>query len=771
MAVPTRVVKTWGPTFLQQKKLIMQKLLVFFALVVLRVECVDAQRQFVYQDSTQPVQARVDDLIKRLSIAEKCDQLRSQLVFLPNYAEHRNYAVGNFRNIGHFMHEDFAKSPGTCAAAINEDTRRSIAASRFGIPVLQHGEALHGAQWGMATMFPQCIGLAASFDDSVVFCVGEIVAQELRAVGVRQVYAPVINIARDPRWGRMQETYGEDVFLTSRMGVAYTRALQSGGVIATLKHFVDNYGAAGHDSYASDNSWRVLREVYLEPFRACVVEGGAGGVMAAYNSVDGLPSSSSAVLLDSILRKEWGFRGIVVSDYGGVDGVNSAHHTAATPQEAQAQSLQAGLDVMLANGYRDLPGLLAAGRISELDVDRSLRHVLTAKFQLGLFDHPFVDTGAANQLVRNVAHRALAFAAACETMVLLKNGNFVLPLADTQVKRIGVFGPAANVLSLGDYSGPIGGWKGEGGVTPFQGLVNRLRGKAEVVLYTPGTDAAAFARSCDLLIYFATIQEGEGKDRSHLELPSVETTAAQSSDHALIVDSKTGTAIREDQEQMILTLTATGIKTVVVLQNGAPIDIRRWMNKVDAILEAWYPGEQGGAAIAATLFGDVNPAGRLPVSWPKHVGQVPLYYAVKPSGRGNEYSDDDGKPLFPFGFGLSYTHFEYGNLVLPQTLKRAQDLQVRVTVTNTGAVAGDEVVQVYVGHEFTSVVEPIKELKAFKRVRLLPGESKEVVLTLPYRSFGIWNKDLRFVVEPGAVDLSIGRDAASEVLTGRLRIE
>ena len=726
------------------------------------------QKPVLYKDSSRSISVRVDDLISRMTLEEKIAQLQSQLLFFPRYAQGRDFTVGHVRNIAHFMHEKGPSTPGACAAAINEDTRKSIAANRLRIPVLQHGEALHGAQWGMATVFPQCIGLAATFNDNLIYRVGEAVASELRAVGVRQVYAPVINIARDPRWGRMQETYGEDVHLTSRMGIAYTKALQQGGVIATLKHFVDNYGAGGHDSYASETSWRTLREVYLEPFRACIQEGGAGGVMAAYNSVDGVPCSSNSVLLNDILRKEWGFRGLVVSDYGGVDGVYRVHQTAASLQNAELQSLQAGLDVMLANGYRGLPDLIKTGKLPEENIDSSVRRVLTAKFELGLFDHPYVDTAEASRVVRSTAHRALALEAARETMTLLKNDRNTLPLVENMVKRIGVFGPGANTLNMGDYTGPLGGWKGEGAITPYEGLVQRLKRKAEVVLYQQGSDALALARTCDVLIYFATIQEGEAHDRSRLTLPSVNTGQAESSDHAIVIDGKAGTDIQEDQEKMIETLAASGHKTIVVLQNGAPIDIQHWIGQVGAVLEAWYPGEQGGTAIAEAMFGDIDPGGRLPVTWPRHVGQVPIYYAVKPSGRSNTYSDDDGKPMFPFGFGLSYTDFKYSNLVAPETVNG--DTSIRMTITNTGNRSGDEVVQLYLHQDLAEVVRPIKELKAFKRVTLAPGESREVVLTLPYRSFGYWCKQLKFVIEPSTFTLYISRDASTDLLKARLKV-
>jgi len=731
-----------------------------------------SQKKYPYQDATLPVEKRVDDLMGRMSPEEKIFQLQSQMKFMKEYKD-RDFRVGNVRNIGHFMHID-AKEPvpaSACAEAINADTRKSIEASRWGIPVLQHGEALHGAQWGNATCFPQSIGMAATFDDEFYFHEGQVVAKELRAVGVRQVLAPVVNISRDPRWGRTEESYGEDVYLVSRMGVAYTKALEQGGIIATPKHFADNYSDAGHDSYASNNSWRVLREVFLEPFRACFVEGGARSVMAAYNSIDGVPCHANKVLLNDILRDEWGFKGFVVSDYSGVKGVYSAHKIAGSYPEAQALCLEAGLDVDLPRGYPDLPELVKNGRISEKQIDESVRRVLTCKFQLGLFDQPYVDATEADRIVRCPEHKQLALEAARKVMTLLKNRDNALPLSDKKIKRVGMFGPAADVLSLGDYAGPYGGWKGNDAPTPYQALTERLKGKAEVILYQPGTDVTSLAKSCDVVIFFGAIKEGEGDDRSLLTLPSQPMQAAQSLDHAIIVDAGEKNIINVDQEKMIENLADSGTKTIVVLQNGSTIDIRNWIDKVDALLEAWYPGEQGAIAIAGTLFGDNNPGGRLPFSWARHAGQLPVYYSIKPSGRGYAYSDDDGKPMFPFGFGLSYTTFEYSGLVLPSEVKKDGTAEVKFTLKNTGKVKGDEVVQLYLHDESASVVRPVRELKAFKRVTLGPGESKQVVLTLPYRSFGCWNRELKFGVEPGGFKVFIGRNATDTQLEGLLNIQ
>ncbi|HJJ92652.1 MAG TPA: glycoside hydrolase family 3 C-terminal domain-containing protein [Methanocorpusculum sp.] len=732
-----------------------------------------------YLNPQLPVERRVEDLISRMSIEEKVNQLQSQLTFLDEYKD-RKWEVGHFRNIAHFVHNtpEGPVSPSECARIINEDTEKSINANRWGIPVLQNGEAIHTAMWGVTTCFPHSISMAASFDDELYYTVGEAVARETRAVGVRQVFAPVVNVVRDPRWGRTQESYGEDPFLNARMGIAWTKAMQDNGVIATPKHFVDNYGDGGHDSFASGTSWRVLREVFLEPFRACVQEGGAGSIMTSYNSVDGVPATANKVLLTDILRNEWGFKGFTVSDYSSMPGINWVHRTANSQIEAQAQAFEAGMDVGLGFGdiasYSHLLDLVKSGRITEDAVDRSLRRILTAKFELGLFEEPYVDVKEADNIVKCKKHRELALESARRVMTLLKNENNTLPLSEKDVKRIGVFGPASNVLSTGDYSGPSGGINGNfitDGVTPYMALKERMKGRGTVLLHTGSEDVSEMAKSCDVVIFFAAIQEGEGKDRSRLTLPERKISAPEIFKHAdQIVDSVDQHSFEIDQEAMIDELSRSGVKTVVVLLNGSVVDMTKWIDKVDAVLEAWYPGEQGGTAIVETLFGDNNPGGRLPISWVRHAGQIPVYYYFKPSGRGYKYIDDDGKPLFPFGYGLSYTTFEYSDLIVPDRVNVNGDTKVYVTVKNTGMVDGDEVVQLYIRDECASVVRPLKELKAFKRVSLKPGETRQVELVLPYRSFGLWNKDLEFVVEPGVFIVMIGKNAEEILLKDTIEV-
>jgi len=691
--------------------------------------------------------------MKRMSVEEKVAQISAQLLHGDQFATDRNYKLGHIRNVGHFMAN---ASPKTVAEAINEDTRKSMEASRWGIPVLQHGEALHGAQWGNATCFPQSIAMGATFDEDLYSRVGQVVAQELRAVGVRQVYAPVINITRDQRWGRGQESYGEDVLLNSRMGVAYVKALEEGGVVATPKHFVDNYGEGGHDSFPSITSWRVLREVYLEPFRACVQEGGARGIMSAYNSVDGIPASCNPKLLKDILKDEWGFKGYVVSDYDAVGIVQRHHKLAETEEDALALCLNNGLDLQLHVTHPGLLGKVQDGSISQKVLDEAVRRVLTIKFELGLFDEPYVEPEKADGIVRSPEHRELAYESACKAMTLLKNDG-ILPLKGGY--RIGLYGPAADALNLGDYSGDYAGWHGEGAITPYEGLKQAYDGQ---VLLNPDP------RSCDVLLFFPSITEEEGMDRSSFRLPSARVQRKETD--AVIIGAQQYQAVIMDQEKVLRDLLATGKPVIAVLHNGADIDITDWVDDVHAVLEAWYPGEQGGRAVADVLTGTVNPGGRLPFSWVRSIGQNPYYYSIKPSGRGYGYVENDGSPLFPFGYGLSYTTFEYSDFQLPEKLAAGSSLKAKVTVTNTGSVAGDEVVQLYAHDELASVVRPMKELVAFKRVSLAPGESKEVELEVPYRRFALWDAQMKQRVEEGWFELWLGRNAQDKVTEGRVYV-
>ena len=727
--------------------------------------------KFPYQNPKLPISQRVEDLMSRMSLEEKVNQMSAQLLFMDKFYEERDYTKGHVRNVAHFLWAgNLPNDAKSAAQRINEDTKLSMEANRWGIPVLQHGEALHGAQWGNATCFPQSISMAATFDTDLYHQVALVIAKELRAVGVRQVYAPVVNISRDQRWGRAQESYGEDVLMNSAFGVAYVKALEGSGVVTTPKHYVDNYGEGGHDSYPSPTSWRVLREVYLEPFRACFQEGGSRSVMSAYNSIDGVPVSCNERLLNQILRDEWGFDGYVVCDYGAVSLLKDGHFMAETHEDALAMSINSGLDLELMNTHKNILNLVKEGKISEETVNESVRRILKIKFELGLFEDPFVNEKKAAEIVRCDEHKALAEKAARKCMTLLKN-NGILPLDGEKINKIGIYGPGANQVCLGDYSGPYGGWRGEGAVNAYQGIQKAFEGKAEVILNQTGQDIHPLAQSCDVLLFFPAIMEDEGSDRSSFKLPSQHVNQNREDINNQIIDEQKKLDVAIDQEKMIRDLIATGKPVVVVLQNGSVIDITDWVDGTAAVLEAWYPGEQGGTAIADVLTGKYNPGGRLPFSWVKSIGQNPMYYSVKPSGRNYSYVENDGKPLYPFGYGLSYTTFEYSNFEMPEALDKDNALKLSVTVTNTGKVTGDEVVQVYMHDEIASVGRPLKELVAFKRVTLNPGESKKVEIEVPYRSFHMWDKDMKFRVEEGWFNVWLGKNAEQVIESKRVYVK
>ena len=727
--------------------------------------------KFPYQNPKLPISQRVEDLMSRMSLEEKVNQMSAQLLFMDKFYEERDYTKGHVRNVAHFLWAgNLPNDAKSAAQRINEDTKLSMEANRWGIPVLQHGEALHGAQWGNATCFPQSISMAATFDTDLYHQVALVIAKELRAVGVRQVYAPVVNISRDQRWGRAQESYGEDVLMNSAFGVAYVKALEGSGVVTTPKHYVDNYGEGGHDSYPSPTSWRVLREVYLEPFRACFQEGGSRSVMSAYNSIDGVPVSCNERLLNQILRDEWGFDGYVVCDYGAVSLLKDGHFMAETHEDALAMSINSGLDLELMNTHKNILNLVKEGKISEETVNESVRRILKIKFELGLFEDPFVNEKKAAEIVRCDEHKALAEKAARKCMTLLKN-NGILPLDGEKINKIGIYGPGANQVCLGDYSGPYGGWRGEGAVNAYQGIQKAFEGKADVVLNQAGQDVNPLAQSCDVLLFFPAIMEDEGSDRSSFKLPSQHVNQNREDINNQIIDEQKKLDVAIDQEKMIRDLIATGKPVIVVLQNGSVIDITDWVDGTAAVLEAWYPGEQGGIAIADVLTGKYNPGGRLPFSWVKSIGQNPMYYSVKPSGRNYSYVENDGKPLYPFGYGLSYTTFEYSNFEMPEALDKDNALKLSVTVTNTGKVTGDEVVQVYMHDEIASVGRPLKELVAFKRVTLNPGESKKVEIEVPYRSFHMWDKDMKFRVEEGWFNVWLGKNAEQVIESKRVYVK
>ena len=713
-------------------------------------------------NSNTPV-LRAKELLAKMTLEEKMYQLSAQMLWEveDDYEEKRNHKEGNYRNPGHFMHFDRPDpaTPAEVAERINRDVKLTMEAHPHPVPPLEHGEALHGAQWGMATCFPQPIAMASMFDDDMVERIADVIGKECAVVGVRQALTPAVNVSRDCRWGRTVETFGEDVLLSSNMGVAVCRGLQKNGVIATPKHYADNYAAGGRDSNYSDSSERTMREVWLKPFEACFKEGGALSVMAAYNSWEGVPCSANHRLLTEILRDEWGFEGFVVSDYWGVEGVHESHKLADSYHKAEAVCLKAGLDVNLPHTcYEKLRKAYDEGLITEEDIDRAALRVLTAKFTIGLMDHPFADPAAANALVRCDAHKRLALESARRTIILLKNDG-LLPLKKEGIKKLAVFGAGANKLPVGEnYSGPFKRlWEAPDAKTPLEYLREYLEGYAEVI-FAEDEDIDTVAAACDAALYMTTVVEGEGMDRSDIRLPGV-THKAQADEAAIIV-GKFEMEVKTNQEESIRRMTAANRNSVVILLNGSPVDMTAWLEDCAAVLEAWYPGEQGAQAITEILFGEVNPSAKLPITFPRSVGQLPLFYAAKPSGRGHGYVENDGSPLYPFGYGLSYTTFAMDDFAMET---KGDSLTLSMTVSNTGDRDGAEVVQVYLSGIHCDVVLPVKELKAYRRVEIKAGESQTVTVDVPADAFCYYDRKMNLGMHDGDYTVMIGTSSENIV--------
>ena len=699
---------------------------------------------------------RAKELLAQMTLEEKVYQLSCEMLFEvgEDYEEKRNHKEGNYRNPGHFMHKG-RPSPATpeeVTQRINRDVQLTMESNSHSIPPIEHGEALHGAQWGMGTSFPQPIAMASTFDDELVAEIGDAIGKECAVVGVRQALTPVVNVVRDCRWGRTIETFGEDVLISSNMGVAICRGLQKNGVIATPKHYADNYSHGGRDSNASDTSERTMREVFLKPFEKCFKDGGAMSVMASYNSWDGVPCSANSKMLTEILRDDWGFPGFVVSDYWGIEGVCDAHHMVDQHWKAQALCLKAGMDVNLPHSsFQNTMTAYKEGWITEEEIDRAALRVLAAKFEIGLMEKPFADGAAANALVRCDAHKQLALKAARQSIILLKNDG-ALPLKREKLKKLAVFGDGAKVLPVGkNYSGPYGReWEAEDAKTPLEYLREYLEGYAEVI-FADDSQIEEVAANCDAALYLTTVVEGEGMDRSDIRLPGL-THKVQADENAIIV-GKFEVDVNTDQEESIRRMTAANANSIVILLNGSPIDMTGWIEGANAILEAWYPGEQGAKAIAEIIFGEVNPSAKLPISFPRSVGQLPLFYSMKPSGRGYGYVENDGSPLYPFGYGLSYTTFELEDFSCEN---KGDSLNLSLTVKNTGDMDGAEVLQVYLSGRNCDVVMPCKELKAYKRVEVKKGEATAVTIQVPNESFFYYNQKMDYGMHNGDYTVSIG---------------
>ncbi|MDP4253803.1 MAG: glycoside hydrolase family 3 C-terminal domain-containing protein [Bacteroidota bacterium] len=869
----------------------MQKILCVLATTTLLLAGISArpQRPAPYKDSTLPIDVRVKDLLSRMTTEEKFRQLFMIPGELPGGTQNENYRAGLFGfqvsaaskkgDAGAQMLDyGVAEDAGTLATKINSIQKYFVEQSRLGIPIIAFDEALHGLVRGGATVFPQAIALAATWDTALMSRVAGAIAEEAQIRGIRQILSPVINIAGDPRWGRVEETYGEDPLLTSEMAVAFVRPFEKAGIITTPKHFIANYGDGGRDSYPIHYSERLLDEIYFPPFRACFDRGGSRSVMTAYNSLDGIPCDANSWLLEKKLKGEWGFSGFVISDANAVGGENVLHFTSPDNAMSAEHAINNGLDVIFQTAFEHtklfIPHFLDSG-ISRLRIDDAVSRVLKAKFEIGLFERPYVPENAAGARGMVKAHKTLARLAAEESIVLLKNERGVLPFR-SGIRHIAVIGTDAVEGRLGGYSGP-----GNGKVDMLDGIKERA-GSGVTVTYSPGCGRNAtswvvvpesalsglkgeyfnnlqlsgepalvrndrninfqwtlygpgrmiqpdyysarwtgtltapgtgeFEIGLDgddgyrlyldgrLLIdnwkkqtystllrpfhfvkgraYAIRVEFFEPAGNAHLKLiwnvnadndwqarNAVAVANAGKADLAVIVagitegefQDRASLALPGHQEELIRQVAATGKPVVVVLVGGSAITMNSWLDRASSVLAVWYPGEEGGRAVAAVLFGDRDPGGRLPITFPIAEAQLPLVYDHQPTGRGDDYNNLSGLPLFPFGFGLSYTRFEYSGISLDKReMARGDSTMVRCMVKNTGDREGDEVVELYTREMVASIARPVLELKGFKRIHLRPGESREVAFAITPSLLKAPDIDLREVVEPGSYQIMIG---------------
>jgi len=748
-----------------------------------------------YQDPSKPVDRRVEDLLVRMTLDEKVAQMvtvweHKDLIQSPTGAFSTDKAVQSFPSgIGQIARPSdrrgvAAQTNGAAGAAegshgrtaretadyINAAQHWAVERTRLGIPILMHEESLHGYVARDATSFPQSIGLASTWDPALLTRVFSVAAREMRARGATLALAPVVDVARDPRWGRIEETYGEDPYLVSEMGLAAIRGFQGttlplapDKVFVTLKHLTGHgQPQNGTNIGPADLGERELRTDFFPPFEQAVKQFPIRSVMASYNEIDGIPSHANKWLLTDVLRGEWGFKGAVVSDYFAIRELVQRHKLAPTISDAAAMAIDAGVDSETPDGeaFALLPALVRSGRVRQADVDAAVRRILRLKFEAGLFEHPYVDAASAEQKTATPDAVALAREAARKAIVLLKNDRGLLPLYPSRIKRLAVLGTHARDTPIGGYSD-----EPRHVVSVLEGLQEAGRGKFAVD-YSEGVritesrswtgdevklvpdavndrliaDAVAAARKADVVVMVLGDNEQTSRE-------------AWADTH---LGDRASLDLLGRQNDLAKAIFALGKPTVVMLLNGRPLSVNYLAQKAPALLEGWYLGQETGHAVADVLFGAANPGGKLPVSIARSVGQLPIFYNRKPSAR-RGYLFDTTLPLYPFGYGLSYTSFTISApRIARATVRKGEGARVMVDVANTGAREGDEVVQLYVRDDYSSVTRPLLELKRFQRITLQPGERRTVSFELTPDDLALWNAQMKRVVEPGTFTISVG---------------
>lgn len=754
-----------------------------------------------YKNPKLSTEERTKDLVSRMTLEEKVGQLLCPLGW-EMYQKKGNKVtqskkfedIVKERQIG-MLWATFRADPWTqktlenglnptlAAEAGNALQKYIIENTRLGIPIFLAEECPHGHMAIGTTVFPTAIGQAATWNPELLTRMSSTIAQEARLQGSHIGYGPVLDLAREPRWSRTEETYGEDPILIARMGEAFVKGFGGGdltkenSLISTLKHFVA-YGVpkGGHNGNPNSVGMRDLRENYLPPFQAAV-KTGALSVMTAYNSIDGIPCTSYEYLLKDVLRKEWGFNGFTVSDLGSIEGLKGSHHVVDNIQDAAILSANAGLDVDLGgNAFFLLIDAVKNNKVKESVIDEAVSHVLRLKFAMGLFENPYVDVKQVAKNIRNQEHIDLARTVAQESVTLLKNENNILPL-NKNVKKVAVIGPNADNIynQLGDYTAPQ---ERDNIKTVLDGIKSKLN--ASQIQYVKGTairdttnleiqEAVVAAKNADVAIVVVG-----GSSARDFKTKYIDTGAAiASKDNISDMESGEGydrvsLDLMGKQLDLLKAIKATGTPVIVVYIEGRPLNMNWADENANALLTAWYPGQEGGNAIADILFGDYNPAGRLPISVPRSVGQLPVYYNQR-NPKSHDYVEMTQAPLYPFGFGLSYTSFEYSNLAIRKVNNTSYTAEF--TITNTGNFDGDEVVQLYIRDEVASTVRPVKQLKHFSRINLKKGESKTISFELSENDFSIIDQQMKRIVEPGKFKIMIGSSSEDIKLEDVINIE
>ena len=752
--------------------------LIFSFLGLLIPCCFSQDAPPAYRNPNLPAELRAADLVKRMTLEEKVDQIaggrrRSMAAASPEAKE-------IFEGLSKLYREDSQVSAHDAAEARNRAQHFLMEKTRLGIPAIFQGEALHGFMAYGSTSFPQVLGLASTWDPELVQQAFTAAGDEMASAGVNQAFSPVLDLGRDPRWGRTEETYGEDPYLVAHMGVAAINGLQGTTgmidrhhVMATMKHFAAHgQPESGTNTAPANFSERDLRETFLVPFRAAVQDAHVGSVMASYNEIDGIPSHVNPWLLDRVLRQEWGFRGYVSSDGSGLQMLVQTHHVAADFAEAARKSLAAGVDFDLSDGsvFATLVDQVREGKVAEAELDKAVERVLGAKFRLGLFENPYVDPDYAQKITNSSEHKELALKVARKAIVLLKNDKNLLPLDLKKLKAIAVIGPNAADVHLGGYSRD----PGPGNQISILDGIRKRAGEGVKVLYSEGCKITTGKQGWAGWYENRVAQPDPKADAESIRAA---VAVARQADVAIVVVGENESTNREawseqhlgdrdsldllgSQEALIRAIVETGKPVVVLLINGRPLSINYVKENVPAILEGWYLGEQGGTAAANVLFGDVNPGGKLPISFPRSVGQLPDFYNHKPS-RNRSYLFDSREPLFPFGYGLSYTQFHFDNLrVEPKSIRPGGSAKVSVDITNSGGRAGDEVAQLYIHQRVASITRPVLQLRGFKRVSLEPGQKTTIDFTLTPEDLSLIDVNMNRVVEPGMFDLMVGPSSA-----------